>query len=72
MLNSILASYNARSLVKSIFNSDNFIKYVKPGYELGLEIKIKLQKLVKSTKQFRVLFTKSWFNTYWRRCRCYN
>ena len=44
MLNSILASYNARSLVKSIFNSDNFIKYVKPGYELGLEIKIKLLK----------------------------
>ena len=44
MLNSILASYNARSLVKSIFNSDNFIKYVKPGYELGLEIKNKIAK----------------------------
>lgn len=44
MLNSILASSKAKSLVKSIFKSENFIKYVKPGYELGLEIKNKVAK----------------------------
>ncbi len=38
MLNTILCSLNAKSLIKSIFGSKNFINYIKPGYQLGLEI----------------------------------
>ena len=43
-LNSILCSTNAKLIIKKYFKSKNFIEYVKPGYELGIEIYKVLQK----------------------------
>ena len=43
-LNSILCSTNAKLIIKKYFKSKNFIEYVKPGYELGIEIYKALQK----------------------------
>ena len=49
-LNSILASKNASSIIKTLTGSKNYIPYVKPGFELGLEVFKLLDKNINKKK----------------------